>query len=221
MLCQMAEHASMARMVADSDAEVISLRERKKASTRARLIEVAVELFVTKGFEATTVEEVAAACEVSPRTFFRYFATKEDLLFADPDERSAQILDVIARRPRREAPIETLRAAMLELSDIYEANRPTLVMRRRVFQSTEALRGRQFERQTRGVHSLAVAIRGREPGLSELEARVIAGAATAAMRAAIETWLDSDGPSLREVVSESFDVLVAGLAPRSRRRSTR
>lgn len=203
------------------ESEVISLRERKKASTRARLIEVAVELFVAKGFEATTVEEIAAACDVSPRTFFRYFATKEDLLFADPDERSSQLFEVIAAHPTNEPPIQTLRAAMLHLSEVYEANRPTLVLRRRVFQSTESLQGRQFERQTRGVQSLAVALRGRESGLSELEARVIAGAATAAMRAAVETWLDSDGPSLADLVDEAFDMLVAGLAPRARRRGAR
>src|ERR1700746_1078832 len=87
------------------------LRERKKARTREALQESAMARFATQGFEGTTVEEIAEACEVSPRTFFRYFATKEDVLFVDAAVRRERLLAVIAERPPGEPAFVALCAA--------------------------------------------------------------------------------------------------------------
>ncbi len=77
-----------------------SLRERKKADTREAIRGAAVDLFCRDGFEATTMDAVAEAADVSVRTVFRYFPTKEDLVFADVEADLADLRDA-ARRPAR------------------------------------------------------------------------------------------------------------------------
>ncbi|MGW4469105.1 TetR/AcrR family transcriptional regulator [Nonomuraea sp. NPDC004354] len=76
------------------------LRARKKARTRRALVEGAMRLFAEKGFEQTTLAEIAASAEVSTRTFFSYFAGKEDIVFFDAGERLDRTLTMVAaRRP--------------------------------------------------------------------------------------------------------------------------
>ncbi len=77
------------------------LRERTKARTRQELIDAAFTLFAERGFEACTVDEIAEAADVSPRTFFRYFPVKEDVALARLEDESALIVEHLARRPRR------------------------------------------------------------------------------------------------------------------------
>jgi AcrR family transcriptional regulator len=88
------------------------LRERKKARTRASLREHALRLFQEQGYQATTVEQIAAAAEVSPSTFFRYFPTKEDVVLQDGFD--AAIFDAFGRQPPEVGPIPALRAALRE-----------------------------------------------------------------------------------------------------------
>ena len=88
------------------------LRERKKARTRASLREHALRLFREQGYQATTVEQIAAAAEVSPSTFFRYFPTKEDVVLQD--DMDARMVEAFARQPPDLAPVAAIRAAMRE-----------------------------------------------------------------------------------------------------------
>src|SRR5215204_2082190 len=112
-------HNADVRSPASPSQIVGGLRERKKARTREALHDAAMDLFSLRGFDGTTVEEIAAACEVSPRTFFRYFPTKEDVLFADGEARRERLLAVIAERPIDEPAFGALQAAMRTLTADY------------------------------------------------------------------------------------------------------
>ncbi|MFD0887883.1 TetR family transcriptional regulator [Streptosporangium algeriense] len=88
------------------------LRERKKHRTRLALIDAALDLFAEQGYEATTVDQIAAAADVSPRTFFRYFATKEDVALSLPLDGQEVMLAELAARPPEEPPFTALSQAM-------------------------------------------------------------------------------------------------------------
>ncbi|MEU2437028.1 TetR family transcriptional regulator [Streptomyces rubradiris] len=94
-----------------------TLRERKKRRTRESLLRAALELFTTQGYERTTVDEIAEAVDVSQRTFFRYFAGKEDVAFAVQDMAEAAFVGAVRARPPHETPMRALRQAFLESWD--------------------------------------------------------------------------------------------------------
>ncbi len=96
-------------------AAVAGLRERKKRRTRAMLIDTAIELCTRQGFERTTVEQIAAAADVSPRTFSRYFATKEDVVLALTADLVGAIAAQLFRQPRQLSELETLRGAQIDM----------------------------------------------------------------------------------------------------------
>src|SRR5271156_439037 len=95
-----------------SEGQQSGLRERKKARTRASIREHALRLFREQGYQATTVEQIAEAAEVSQSTFFRYFPTKEDVVLRDDFE--LRIFEAFERQPPQLAPIPAIRAAVRE-----------------------------------------------------------------------------------------------------------
>ncbi|MEW9533059.1 TetR family transcriptional regulator [Microbispora sp. NPDC049125] len=90
----------------------MGLRERKKERTRTALIDAALELFLSKGYEATTVDQIAARVDVSPRTFFRYFASKEEIPLSLAAEQHEHLLAELRGRPDGEPPFTALLEAM-------------------------------------------------------------------------------------------------------------
>jgi AcrR family transcriptional regulator len=94
------------------EAQAAGLRERKKQRTRWALIDAALDLFLAQGYETTTIDEIVAAVDVSQRTYFRYFAGKEDVALSVLTEYDALFVGALAECPADEPPIPALRAAI-------------------------------------------------------------------------------------------------------------
>ncbi|KJY43276.1 hypothetical protein VR41_03940 [Streptomyces sp. NRRL B-1568] len=96
------------------------LRERKKRRTRDTLARSALELFDRQGYEGTTIDEIAALADVSQRTFFRYFASKEEAALSVQSMVESHFLAAVRARPAPESPLTALRAAVLASWDTIE-----------------------------------------------------------------------------------------------------
>lgn len=126
------------------------LRERHRQRTHNQLEEIALRLFDERGYDAVTIDDIAAAADVSRRTFFRYFSGKEEVLFADQPERAEQLRRALAARPRHEPPLTALRNALMSLSAEYELDREKLLRRARIMAGTPALLARSQAQQRTG-----------------------------------------------------------------------
>jgi AcrR family transcriptional regulator len=194
----------------------VSLRERKKAATRNELMTVALRLFEAQGFDNTTVEEIAAAAEVAPRTFFRYFPAKVDVLFADHEQVVALIRDTLATRPPDEPIIDALRRAVVEGVEQVVADPSLFLTRSRLAARVAAAdaRSRHLDADYEDVIAAAVAATRHTDPATDVYARVVARAAWGANRAAREVWVASDARrDPRQLVNEAFDVLSDYLRP--------
>jgi AcrR family transcriptional regulator len=190
-----------------------SLRERKKEDTRRRLMALALRLFRERGFDQTTVEELAAAANVAPRTFFRYFPSKVDVLFGDHDELVALLRETLASRGPDESVVQAVRRAGLAGVERVVADPALYLTRSRLVLTVPAAfaRGRQLDADYENVIAAAAAERGTSAA-TDLAARVAARAAWGATRAAREVWLESEGRlDPRRLIDDAFNHLEQGV----------
>jgi AcrR family transcriptional regulator len=170
------------------------LRERKKQKTRWSIQEHALRLFQEQGYEQTTVDQIAAAAEISPSTFFRYFKTKEDLVVED--EYDPLLLRLLAAAPPDEPPIPALRQVIATaFTQIGPAEMAKIRQRTELMLSVPALRMRMLDNFNGSIDMLAGAVAsrtGRDP--ADIEVRTFGGAVTGALVAAIFSWIDSGEP---------------------------
>src|SRR3954447_5092285 len=88
--------------------ERTGLRERKKRRTRHAIATAALRLFAERGYEETTIADIAAAADIAPRTFFGYFPSKEDVVFAEVDDRLGEVAERLATREPGETPLQAI-----------------------------------------------------------------------------------------------------------------
>ena len=200
-----------------------SLRERKKARTRASIREHALRLFREQGYQATTVEQIAAAAEVSPSTFFRYFPTKEDLVLQD--DMDTRLLEAFVRQPPELAPIPAIRAALAEAWRSFTPQEWELIRESgRLSMQVPEIRARTMNEFSRVINVIADAL-GRRVGRppDDLRVRVLAGAVMGVMMSvflpehlAAEVGADLVdeslfGPDTVSRIDEALALLEAGL----------
>jgi AcrR family transcriptional regulator len=187
-----------------------ALHERKRQAVRAFLSEVALELLTDRDFESVTVDQIAAAAGVSRRSFFRYFASKEDVVLQYLDQMAERLRDAIVARPAGEAPVAAVHAALRPTVAAYvaDANRALAVVR--LLQRSPALRARELESRQQLRELVAEAI-GRRLGLdhrADLRPRLLAGIALVPFDVAIITWLEGrSGDDVHAIL----DAAIAGL----------
>ncbi|WP_395403307.1 TetR/AcrR family transcriptional regulator [Arthrobacter sp. UC242_113] len=182
------------------------IREQTRAVVRSLLARTALEQFAAKGYDNTTVEEVAAAAGVSRRTLFNYFRSKEDLALSGLAEQGELIAGRFAERPADEDPWASLRAAFQVLEEIDTTAERRLEFVTLLF-GNESLRAGHAEKQARWQDLLTPLIEPRLPASDRrtLEARVIAAAAITCLQAALEEWVRQGG---RVDLFELYDTAV-------------
>jgi AcrR family transcriptional regulator len=189
----------------------VGLRERKKLKTKAAIRKEAMRLFLEKGFDATTIEEIAAAVEISPSTFFNYFPTKEDVVFED--ELDPLILAAFDAQPEGTNPIRAIRNAMLT---VFRALTPEQdrVMRERMalMTSTPSLRSAMLSQFADMVNQIAALVASRAGGSpSDFAIRNFAGALLGVMMSALLAAAQDPEADLIEVADQALQHLEAGL----------
>jgi AcrR family transcriptional regulator len=169
----------------------MSLRERKRVRTRQALIDAAAELFASRGYDGTTIADIAAAADVSTRTFFSYFATKEDILFPDADARVQAALTAIDERSPGERPTAILLRALGELGAAGDdLVGPMAALRLRFVRSVPSVRGRSLQRQLDAQTEIAARLHAAfSDELDDVEAAALVGAFVGAVAGALEVLL--------------------------------
>jgi AcrR family transcriptional regulator len=180
------------------------LRERKKQRTRDALVDAAFRLFLRKGFEATTIDEIAEAVEVSPRTFFRYFESKEDVALSLVEQQFTSLYAVFAARPDHEPVITALRHSIVETvraceggTGGFDADRFTCMQQ--VMRDSPAVHARSVELCTARLDELAACVAQRMGVDVAADPRptLVAAVATTAVQTAMAAWraVEPDQPA--------------------------
>jgi AcrR family transcriptional regulator len=177
-------------------------RERRKTDTRRALEESALRRFAREGYDATSVDAIAADAGVSARTFFRYFATKDEVLDMGRERRQAELRERVEEAAGE--PLDVLRHAVLTLAEGFADDRERVLLRQRAVATSPVLRGRLYDTFVSWERVLADALRRR--GVDQFAAETLAAAGLAVFRTATAAWV-RDGGDLRQLVERGFDVL--------------
>lgn len=183
------------------------LRERKRRETLQRISEVALELFVAKGYDSTTLDEIAAAADISRRTLFYYFDSKEEILHASVEGYAHEIKALVVENASAGEPLDIVREAVLKL--VAPHREAKMIATARLVRQSEAFRARNKGRMQQFEQAVL-------EGLCELwpkkeyrdRWRIVAMISMGALRLATDSWIEQDGKRpLAKYVQEMFKKL--------------
>jgi AcrR family transcriptional regulator len=205
----------------------VSLRERKKLATRRLLRRAALDLVAERGLGNVTVEDIAEAADVSPRTFFNYFPSKEAALFGGGPDRAARLRDRVATEAPGAPPLAALRLVMAQDADVIADELRSLggdpadwLRRMKIARTDPHVRAAQAAQMAMIERAIADGLAARlgVDAETDLYPLVLAGAVVGVVRACMVFWAGSGGTvRLGQLVDESLRSLAEGLPARSAR----
>ncbi|MEU3162824.1 TetR family transcriptional regulator [Streptosporangium sp. NPDC006930] len=201
-------------MTSVESADELGRRDRKKLETRAALEHAALTLVAERGLAGVTVEDIATAVDLSSRTFFNYFPSKEDALVGASPASVAELRERLEAVPVEVPVLEALRLMSRVEAEHVQQRREQWLLRLKVFEQNPSLLPRLVANGTeteRAVSAVVARRIGVEPGTSGYP-ELATAVAMAAFRAAMMRWSAADGrPALADLVDEAFSQLAAGL----------
>jgi len=187
---------------------MIGIMSRWEPNARGRLEQAALDLYVERGFEQTTVAEIAERAGLTERTFFRHFADKREVLFAGAGTLQEFLVSAVADAPESAAPIEAVAAGLETAGALLQERREYSRQRQAVITANTGLQERELIKLASLATALAVALRKR--GVTDPAASLTAEAGIAVFKIAFERWVNATGqPDLPQLIRESLDDLRA------------
>jgi AcrR family transcriptional regulator len=177
---------------------------RWEPDARQRLESAALDLFAERGFEQTTVPDIAARAGLTTRTFFRHFADKREVLFGDEDQIPALATRMVVDAPPELAPMAVVQRSLPILAaNAFDGRREQLLQRKAIIEGNQGLRERELRKMRQLTDAIADAFRTR--GVDDLSACAVAEAAVGIVHVALGRWIDSGGqPPLAEVMNDTL-----------------
>lgn len=203
------------RTIDRSDAPPVGLRERKRRETLRRITDAGIGLFIEKGYEATTLDAIAAAAGISRRTFFYYFKSKDEILLSLQSGVGDMIVDALRETPADGRPLDAIRNAIAKVCALIPADK--MIVIDRLMRSSEAVQARKQASYVQQEKVLFAALRERWPNPArETGLRLVAMLAIGAMRLASDRFNHEGGQRpIVDLLHEAFDALEQEIRPSS------
>jgi AcrR family transcriptional regulator len=166
---------------------------RWEPGAQERLVVAAAELFLDRGYEATTVADIAGAAGVTERTFFRYFTDKREVLFGNPEAYNRVFTDAVTSAPAERTPLEAVAAALQAAGGFFAGRHDQARIRQRIIDANPALQEREQVKRLHLTEAIAEALRSR--GVPDPTARLTAELGTVAFHNAFTRWVSAEDDS--------------------------
>jgi AcrR family transcriptional regulator len=191
------------------------LRERRRQRMAATIEQAALELFAEHGFASVTVDDIAGAADISRRTFFRYFATKEDVLFGDPQTQEQRIIETLREQPANRSAVEALHDCLVQLTRAEEAHANVTKLRLEVLERSPDIMASAFRQRLSIQRNVAPVLAERmgTDATRDMRPFLISSVSMTAMYVGLWYWLvNGTAEPLDRVVARALSETAAGLA---------
>ena len=189
-----------------------SPRSEHASRTRAALLDAALDLFSANGYDETTTDQIAEAAGVSPRTFFRYFPTKESVLFSGEYDFIHAFSAVYLGRDESLSDYEAMTEAFALLAPSLKRIRKRVAQYHEAVASSPVLLGRQQQNHKANAETIAQVIAERRGvSIPDQKSRILAAVGIVLLERAIQQWLSTSNRALEEIIREEFAALPAAL----------